>query len=236
MGHRLLHGQPVAAAVRRRAGHGRGVARARSGDRRRRPDERDPRVRRWPCLVHRLDPGRDRPARPHRTAPTGRISIGIPFNIPPDRPTDVSVTAGGDPPVAPGDRGPDLRDRRSVHASRPSASRRRSWTAADPDAARGRRSATSGPSSGSSRRPPAARRSRFFAILRTASPGRHADSRHDIGSRGAPGWIPRPPPAADGSAPGPAAAAATDTVRTTVVARIAGLVGIVVIVVARASR
>jgi predicted dehydrogenase len=31
----------------------------------------------------------------------GRISIGIPFNIPPDRPTKVFVTAGGDPPVAP---------------------------------------------------------------------------------------------------------------------------------------
>jgi predicted dehydrogenase len=31
----------------------------------------------------------------------GRISIGIPFNIPPDRPTQVFVTQGGDPPVAP---------------------------------------------------------------------------------------------------------------------------------------
>ncbi|HEX9634751.1 MAG TPA: Gfo/Idh/MocA family oxidoreductase [Candidatus Limnocylindria bacterium] len=31
----------------------------------------------------------------------GRISIGIPFNIPPDRPTQVFVTSGGDPPVAP---------------------------------------------------------------------------------------------------------------------------------------
>jgi predicted dehydrogenase len=31
----------------------------------------------------------------------GRISIGIPFNIPPDRPTTVRVIAGGDPPVAP---------------------------------------------------------------------------------------------------------------------------------------
>jgi predicted dehydrogenase len=31
----------------------------------------------------------------------GRISVGIPFNIPPDRPTVVSVIAGGDPPVAP---------------------------------------------------------------------------------------------------------------------------------------
>ena len=32
---------------------------------------------------------------------SGRISIEIPFNIPPDRPTRVSVIAGGDPPVAP---------------------------------------------------------------------------------------------------------------------------------------
>ncbi|MEO6578407.1 MAG: Gfo/Idh/MocA family oxidoreductase [Candidatus Limnocylindria bacterium] len=31
----------------------------------------------------------------------GRISVEIPFNIPPDRPTRVFVTAGGDPPVAP---------------------------------------------------------------------------------------------------------------------------------------
>ena len=31
----------------------------------------------------------------------GRISVDIPFNIPPDRPTHVSVVAGGDPPVAP---------------------------------------------------------------------------------------------------------------------------------------
>ena len=32
----------------------------------------------------------------------GRISVGIPFNIPPDRPARVSVFAGGEPPVAPG--------------------------------------------------------------------------------------------------------------------------------------
>ena len=39
--------------------------------------------------------------RVHIYGTTGRISIGIPFNIPPDRPTEVYVTAGGDPPVAP---------------------------------------------------------------------------------------------------------------------------------------
>jgi predicted dehydrogenase len=32
----------------------------------------------------------------------GRIAIHIPFNIPPDRPTKLSVFAGGDPPVNPG--------------------------------------------------------------------------------------------------------------------------------------
>ena len=31
----------------------------------------------------------------------GRISIGIPFNVPPDRPTHIYLTHGGDPPVAP---------------------------------------------------------------------------------------------------------------------------------------
>jgi predicted dehydrogenase len=39
--------------------------------------------------------------RVHIYGTRGRISIGIPFNIPPDRPTEVFVTAGGDPPVAP---------------------------------------------------------------------------------------------------------------------------------------
>ncbi len=31
----------------------------------------------------------------------GRISVGIPFNLPPDRPTQVFLTRGGEPPVAP---------------------------------------------------------------------------------------------------------------------------------------
>ncbi len=39
--------------------------------------------------------------RVHVYGTTGRASIEIPFNIPPDRPTRVFVTAGGDPPVAP---------------------------------------------------------------------------------------------------------------------------------------
>ena len=39
--------------------------------------------------------------RVHIYGTTGRITIGIPFNIPPDRPTEVHVSAGGDPPVSP---------------------------------------------------------------------------------------------------------------------------------------
>ena len=39
--------------------------------------------------------------RVHVYGTEGRISIPIPFNIPPDRPTEVFITAGGDPPVAP---------------------------------------------------------------------------------------------------------------------------------------
>ena len=39
--------------------------------------------------------------RVHLYGTAGRVSIEIPFNIPPDRPTRISVTAGGDPPVAP---------------------------------------------------------------------------------------------------------------------------------------
>jgi predicted dehydrogenase len=39
--------------------------------------------------------------RVHLVGERGRIDIEIPFNIPPDRPTRIHVTAGGDPPVAP---------------------------------------------------------------------------------------------------------------------------------------
>jgi len=39
--------------------------------------------------------------RVHIVGTEGLISIGIPFNIPPDRPTHVFVTQGGDPPVSP---------------------------------------------------------------------------------------------------------------------------------------
>ena len=39
--------------------------------------------------------------RVHIHGTTGRITVPIPFNIPPDRPTEIWLTAGGDPPVAP---------------------------------------------------------------------------------------------------------------------------------------
>ena len=39
--------------------------------------------------------------RVHIYGTQGRISIEIPFNIPPDRPTHVTVASGGDPPVNP---------------------------------------------------------------------------------------------------------------------------------------
>jgi predicted dehydrogenase len=39
--------------------------------------------------------------RVHVYGTEGRLSIEIPFNIPPDRPTRIHVTAGGEPPIAP---------------------------------------------------------------------------------------------------------------------------------------
>jgi predicted dehydrogenase len=39
--------------------------------------------------------------RVHVYGTEGRVEIAIPFNIPPDLPTRVSVAAGGDPPIAP---------------------------------------------------------------------------------------------------------------------------------------
>lgn len=39
--------------------------------------------------------------RVHVYGTSGRISVGIPFNVPPDRRTYVHVTSGGNPPVAP---------------------------------------------------------------------------------------------------------------------------------------
>ena len=40
--------------------------------------------------------------RVHLVGTAGRLLVPIPFNIPPDRPTEIIRAAGGDPPVAPG--------------------------------------------------------------------------------------------------------------------------------------
>jgi predicted dehydrogenase len=40
--------------------------------------------------------------RVHLLGTTGRLEVEIPFNIPPDRPTRLVLSAGGDPPVSPG--------------------------------------------------------------------------------------------------------------------------------------
>ena len=99
--HRLLQRQPVADAVRRRADARSRRHHPRSGERGRRPDQRDPRVPDGRRDVHLLDPGRDRPAGPrlrHRRA--GSRSASRSTSRPTGRPS-VFVTAGGDPPVAP---------------------------------------------------------------------------------------------------------------------------------------
>jgi predicted dehydrogenase len=58
--------------------------------------------------------------RVHVYGTEGRITVEIPFNIPPDRPTRVFVTAGGDPPVAPATETIELRaaDPYAVEAER----------------------------------------------------------------------------------------------------------------------
>ena len=99
--HRLLLGQPVADAVRRRSRRGceasivrdpaSGVDVLTSG-----LLEFAGGVATFTCST-RAEPDQQ----VHVYGTDGRISIDIPFNIPPDRPTHVHVTAGGDPPVAP---------------------------------------------------------------------------------------------------------------------------------------
>ena len=95
-------------------------------------------LRRWGRDVHLLDPGRAGPARAHLRH-TGRITIPIPFNIPPDRPTEIWLTAGGDPPVAPATEVLrfETADPYTVEGERFAAAVLDG--AADPDAGRGRR-------------------------------------------------------------------------------------------------
>ena len=100
--HRLLRGQPVADAVRRRADPSRRRRIARD------PasgvdvaDQRDPRFRATAIATFTCSTRTETDQRVDIYGTEGRISIEIPFNIPPDRPTRIFVTAGGDPPVAP---------------------------------------------------------------------------------------------------------------------------------------
>ena len=76
--------------------------------------------------------------RVHVYGSEGRLSIEIPFNIPPDRPTHVFVTAGGDPPVAPAIETVDLRDEGPVHRRGRALRGRHPGRPADPDPAGGR--------------------------------------------------------------------------------------------------
>ena len=91
---------------------GRGIPPTGSGHGGGRADQRDPRlVGRHRDVICSTRTETDQRVDIYGT--TGRISIEIPFNIPPDRPTRVFLTAGGDPPVAP-DRQVVESDRRSV--------------------------------------------------------------------------------------------------------------------------
>ena len=80
---------------------GRRADRARSGDRRGHPHQRDPRVRRRHGDVHLFDPGRAGPAR-RRLRDRGPDPRSTSRST--SRPTgrrEITVTAGGEPPVAP---------------------------------------------------------------------------------------------------------------------------------------
>ena len=66
--------------------------------------------------------------RVHVYGTEGRISVGIPFNIPPDRPTEIVLTSGGDPPVEPELGDDHVPARRTCTRSRRSGSRRRCST------------------------------------------------------------------------------------------------------------
>ena len=120
--HRLLLREPLADAVRRRADARAGGDHPRSGPAastrsRARSSSSTAGSRRSPAR-----PASEPDQRVDIYGTEGRISIQIPFNIPPDRPTRVFVTAGGDPPVAPATETLDVRGRRPVRRARPTAS------------------------------------------------------------------------------------------------------------------
>ena len=175
--HRLLLGQPLADAVRRGAGPGQRRGRARARDRRRRPDQRDPRVRRRDRDVHLLDPGRARSAGPHLR--DDRAGLDRDPVQHPARSADADRRHGRRRPARrAGARDDHLRRPPIPTRSRPSGSPPRSWTACPRRRHPRTRSRTCGSSTGSSRRersparePPAARPDR----LRYA-PRREVDS------------------------------------------------------------
>ena len=129
--HRLLLGEPVADAVRRGARHVSGVDHPRSGERRRRPDERDPRLRGRRRDVHLLDAGWSPTSGCTSTGPrAGSRSTSRSTSRPTGRRAS-RVIAGGEPPVAPGRGGarvPDggsVRGRGGARSLRPSSTGRR---------------------------------------------------------------------------------------------------------------
>ena len=200
--HRLLHGEPVADAVRR-------ASRSRSqASMTRDPatgvditDQRDPRVRRTASRRSPVSTRVETDQRVHIYGSTGRISIGIPFNIPPDRPTAGVRDRRRRSARRAGDRGPDLRRRPTRTPSRPSGSRRRSSTACRPRRRLRTRSRTCASSSGSSQRQWSRRRDlAFVAIL----PRRSGDTRPvtAVNRRVASGTDPdRAAPRPDGASP-----------------------------------
>ena len=102
--------------------------------------------------------------RVHVYGSDGRLSIDIPFNIPPDRPTHVVRDRRRRPAGGAGDRDPDLPDRGSVHRRGGALRGRRSSTARRPRRRPRTRSPTCASSSGSSRPGTRRRDLGFFAI------------------------------------------------------------------------
>ena len=111
--HRLLRGQPVADALRRRAAAGRGLHRPRPDQRGGRPDQRPPGVRRRGRHVHLLHPAGARPAGP-RLRDRGPDLDRHPVQHP-TRPADQHLRDGGRRPTrGAGDPDADLRARGSL--------------------------------------------------------------------------------------------------------------------------
>ena len=99
--HRLLQREPVPDAVRRRAASvstpgSCAIRRPASTCSRARSSRSTPASATFTCST-RAEPDQ----RVDIYGTEGRLRVHIPFNVPPDRPTEITLTAGGDPPVAP---------------------------------------------------------------------------------------------------------------------------------------